>query len=158
MRRMGRIPVWIILALLAAGPEGPLASAQQPPGPPPREPDEDVKPYSPPPAWKSVEIGDYYFRRKKYNAALGRYQEAATTDPHYPRAYLGLGRVYEKIGLKQKALVSYQRYLDELPSTQEALEAKDVQKAVTRLEKELKSGTPPRRKTVPPPAAAPQAP
>jgi tetratricopeptide (TPR) repeat protein len=151
---MGRLPVLIILALLAAGLGGPLARAQQPQAPSTGEPAEEVKPYYPPPAWKSVEIGDYYFRRKKYNAALSRYKEAATTDPHYPRAYLGLGRVYEKIGLKQKALLSYQRYLDELPSTKEALEAKDVQKAITRLEKELKSGTSPRSKTLPPQAAS----
>jgi tetratricopeptide (TPR) repeat protein len=149
---MGRFRVLIILALLTAGPQAPLARAQQPQTPPTREPAEDVKPYYPPAARKSVEIGDYYFRRKKYEAALSRYQEAATTDPHYPRAYLGLGRVYEKIGLKQKALASYQRYLDELPSTKDALEAKDVQKAITRLEKELESGTSHRPKETAPQA------
>jgi tetratricopeptide (TPR) repeat protein len=154
MNAMGRFGVLIVLVLLAAGLEGPAASAQQPPAPPAREPDEEVKPYYPPPARKSVEIGDYYFRKKKYKAALSRYHEAATTDPHYPRAYLGLGKVYEKIGLKQKALLSYQRYLDELPSTKDALEAKDVQRAVSRLEKELKSSTSSRQKTVPPQAVS----
>jgi tetratricopeptide (TPR) repeat protein len=149
---MGRFLVLIILALVAAGVAGPLARAQQPEAPTAREPDEDVKPYQHPSARKSVEIGDFYFRRKKYTAALSRYQEAATTDPHYPRAYLGLGKVYEKIGLKQKALASYQRYLDELPSTKDALEAKDVQKAVARLEEQLHSPTPTRTKAVAPQA------
>jgi tetratricopeptide (TPR) repeat protein len=136
---MGRPLLLMLLMLLAADLAGPLARAQQPAAPPTREPDEEVKPYKHPSARKSVEIGDFYFRRKRYRAALDRYQEAATTDPHYPRAYLGLGRVYEKIGFKQKALASYQRYLDELPSTKDALEAKDAQKAVARLEKQLQS-------------------
>jgi len=138
-----------MLALLAGGLASPLARAQEPEAPPDRGADVEVKPYQHPSARKSVEIGDFYFRRKRYTAALSRYQEAATTDPHYPGAYLGLGKVYEKIGLKQKALASYQRYLDELPSTKAALEAKDAQKAVARLEKQLQSRTPPHVKAVP---------
>ncbi|PYU95961.1 MAG: hypothetical protein DMG25_02970, partial [Acidobacteria bacterium] len=82
--------------------------------------DEQTKPYVPPSARKSVEVGNYYLRKKKYNAALSRYQEAVETDPYNPTGYLGLGRVYEKIGLKQKALASYQKYLDELPSEKQA--------------------------------------
>ena len=89
-------------------------------------------------ASKSVTVGDYYLKKKKYNAALSRYQEAVNTDPHYPPAYLGLGRVYEKIGLKQKALQAYQKYLDALPSEKEADEAKQVHRAIDRLERALK--------------------
>ena len=51
-----------------------------------------------------------------------------------------MGKAYDKIGLKQKALASYQQYLDELPSTKDALEAKDAQKAVARLQKQLHQG------------------
>lgn len=107
---------------------------------PSQESVEDEKPYSPPAAWKSVEIGNFYYRRKKYNAALSRYEEAVKTDPYYPQGFLGLGKVYDKIGLKKKALASYQKYLDLLPSEKDALEAKDVQKAVARLKMELKIG------------------
>jgi len=143
--RRGRL--LIVLALLAASLQPAQVRAQEPQAPPASEPEEEAKPYTPPPAWKSVEIGDFYFKRKKYRGALSRYQEAANTDPHYPRAYLGLGRVYEKIGLKQKALESYQRYLDELPSTKDALEAKEAQKAVARLEKKVKPHPPTGPKT-----------
>src|SRR5438105_937474 len=66
-----------------------------------------AKPFEPPSASTSVEVGNYYLRRKKYRAALSRFQEANTTDPTFAPAYLGLGRVYEKIGLKQKALDAY---------------------------------------------------
>jgi len=100
---------------------------------------EAPKPYVAPGAAKSVEIGNYYLKIKKYNAALSRFREAVQSDPYYPPSYLGLGRVYEKIGLKQKALEAYQKYLDTLPSTKDAEEAKQVHQAITRLERELKA-------------------
>jgi tetratricopeptide (TPR) repeat protein len=101
--------------------------------------------YVPPPAWKSVEVGDFYLRRKNYRGALSRYQEAAAIDPYYAPAYLGLGRCYDKMGLKQKALDAYEKYLDKLPSQKDALNAKDVQKAIARIEKELgKKSKPPK--------------
>lgn len=93
--------------------------------------------YVSPPAWKSVEIGNFYFKRKNYAGALSRFKEAAQVDPDYAPAYLGLGKVYEKIGLKRKALEAYQRYLDELPSSKQAEEAKSTHEAINRLEKEL---------------------
>lgn len=86
---------------------------------------------------KSVEIGDFYFKRRKYAGALSRYKEAVRMDPHYAPGYLGLGRVYEKMGLKQKALEAYHRYLDELPSEKQAVEAKDVHRAIERLQQSL---------------------
>jgi tetratricopeptide (TPR) repeat protein len=86
-------------------------------------------------AAKSVEIGDFYLHRGKYKAALSRYQEALTTDPHYAPAYRELGRVYEKMGERKKALEAYRKYLDELPSAQDAREAKTIHKAIARLER-----------------------
>lgn len=107
-------------------------------GIPPEPNIEESRPYVPPPAWKSVEIANYYLKRKKYKAALSRYQEAVAMDPHYAPAYLGLGRVYDKIGLKRKALEAYRTYLDQLPSLREAEEAKDAHDAIARLERQLK--------------------
>jgi tetratricopeptide (TPR) repeat protein len=146
----------ILLAVLSLGFAVPMTSVQEQEENPPREAAEEARPYSVPPAWKSVEIGNFYLRRKKYKAALSRYQEAAKTDPHYAPAYLGLGRVYEKIGLRQKALEAYQKYLDELPSSKDALEAREVQKAVARLERQLKvPGTRSRRPSPSPDAGSP---
>ncbi len=59
-------------------------------------------------------------------------------DPHYAPAYLGLGKVYERMNQKQKALDAYRRYLDELPSAKDAAQATEVRKSITRLQKELK--------------------
>jgi tetratricopeptide (TPR) repeat protein len=90
-------------------------------------------PYVTPGPQKSVEIGDFYFKRKRYAGALSRYKEAVQADPHFAPAYLGLGKVYERMGLKQKALEAYQRYLDELPSKKQADEATEVHRAIERL-------------------------
>ena len=93
--------------------------------------------YVPPSAKQSVEIGDFYFRRKKYPGALSRYEEATRDDPYYAEAYLGIGKVYEKMGKDREALDAYNKYLDTLPSKKQADEAIDVQKAIHRLEREL---------------------
>jgi len=104
------------------------------------------------PAWKSVEVGDFYLKRKKYRAALSRYKEAAETDPYYPEAYLGLGKVYDYLGLRQKALENYEKYLDLLPSSKQAEEAGSVHNAIARLKRKLK---PPPSRDHPPPDSSP---
>lgn len=98
--------------------------------------------YLPPGAVKSVEIGNFYLKRKKYKGALSRFKEAVAENSSYAPAYLGLGKVYEHMGLKQDALDAYQKYLDALPSQKDALEAKEVQRAMARLEREMKAQGP----------------
>ena len=119
---------------------GPVVCAQKQQAQPPAYNAEAPRPYVSPSASKSVEIGDYYLRRKKFTAALSRFQEALKTDPHYAPAYQELGKAYERIGLRQKALDAYRKYLDELPSAQAARESKRTHKAIARLEKQLPSG------------------
>ena len=142
MRGLKIVGLFLTLALGAS----PCRLAAQGKAPPVPEPEE--KPYQPPPAWKSVEIGDFYFKRRSYRAALSRYQEAARIDPYYAPACLGMGKVYEKLGLRQKALENYRKYLDLLPSSKEAEEARNVQKAIAQLEEQLSRG-----KTLSPAAA-----
>jgi tetratricopeptide (TPR) repeat protein len=97
------------------------------------------------PAWKSVEVGDFYLKRKKYRAALSRYQEAVQVDPDYPQAYLGMGKVYDRLGLRQKALENYRKYLDLLPSSKQAEEARQVHEAIARLERKVGASPAPAR-------------
>ncbi|MGH9395857.1 MAG: tetratricopeptide repeat protein [Terriglobia bacterium] len=110
--------------------------------------------YQPPSPEKSVEIGNFYLHREDDRAALSRFKEAIKTDPDYAPAYLGLGKAYEKLGEHGKALASYEKYLQELPSDRAAARAKDAHKAIARLKREIaKSNT--RKNTasaVPPPA------
>ncbi len=136
-----RVPVALVLLLGLPA----LRAQERPP-----KAESEERAYRPPSAEKSVEIGDFYLKKKDYPGALSRYKEAVSTDPHFAPAYLGLGRVYEKIGLKHKALEAYERYLDELPSLKQADEAKNAHKAIERLQKELGISTRPARK---PPAS-----
>jgi len=100
---------------------------------------DDGRRYYPPGAARCVEIGKFYMRRGNYRGALSRFEEARDTDPNYAPAYLGLGKVYEKLGLKQKSLDAYRKYLDALPSDKDAMEARGAQRAIARLEKELRA-------------------
>lgn len=128
-----------LLAVLVFHAAGPVNCAQKRPAQPAVDKGDPVRAFASPSAAKSVEIGDFYLRRKKYKAALSRFQEALKTDPYYAPAYRELGKVYEKMRLRQKALDAYRKYLDELPSAQDAREAKNIHKAITRLEKQLSS-------------------
>ena len=113
----------------------PAVRAQVPEKPPSPPIDDDWSYISPGPA-KCVEIGNVYLHKGALKGALSRFQEAVKDNPHYAPAYLGLGKVYERMNEKQKALEAYQRYLDELPSAKDAADAKDAQRAVARLQKE----------------------
>ena len=68
---------------------------------PPIDPDWSYT--SPGPA-KCVEIGNVYLHKGDLKGALSRFQEAVKDNPHYAPAYLGLGKVYERMKEKQKAL------------------------------------------------------
>jgi tetratricopeptide (TPR) repeat protein len=84
-----------------------------------------------------VEVGNYYLRKGELKAALSRFEEALKDNSHYAPAYLGLGKVYERMKQKEKALDAYRRYLDELPSAKDAANARDAQRAIERLQKEI---------------------
>ena len=123
----------LVLAVLATGAR---LRAQVPEKVPSPEIDPDWDYISPGPA-KCVDIGNVYLHRGALKGALSRFQEAVKDNPDYAPAYLGLGKVYERMNEKQKALAAYRNYLDKLPSAKDAAEAKDAQRAVARLEKEL---------------------
>jgi tetratricopeptide (TPR) repeat protein len=129
--------VGIALSSILVFPTGGLIiCAQQQPAQPAAKGD-PIRRYVSPSASKCVEIGDFYLRRKKFSAALSRFQEALKTDPDYAPAYRELGKVYEKMGFWQKSLDAYRKYLDELPSAKDAREAKNIHKAIAHLQKEI---------------------
>ena len=124
---------WVLLlSVVLAAPSG----RAQVPEKPPKPSDDDWNYVSPGPA-KCVEAGNVYLHRGALQGALSRFQEALKDNPHYAPAYLGLGKVYERMNEKRKALTAYQRYLDELPSAKDAAEAKDAKRAIARLQKEM---------------------
>jgi tetratricopeptide (TPR) repeat protein len=122
---------WLVLAGIVVA--SPLIGAQGPEKADPSSVDPDWTYSSPGPA-KCVEIGNVYLHKGSLQGALSRFQEALKDNPHYAPAYLGLGKVYERMKQNQKALAAYKRYLDELPSAKQAADARDARRAIAHLE------------------------
>src|SRR3984893_2526350 len=91
---------------------------------------QELHPWNPHKAAKDVEVGDFYFKRKNYRAALERYREALVYKPNDALANFRLAECLEKTGNPGEALTHYQEYLKILPHG--PLSA-DAQKALERL-------------------------
>lgn len=87
-------------------------------------------------AAKSIEVGDFYFRRKNYRAAEGRYRDALQYKDNDAVATIRLAECLEKLGVLDDARAEYESYLKILPHGPESAQA---QKALDRLK--LQSGT-----------------
>jgi hypothetical protein len=81
-------------------------------------------------AAKSIEVGDFYFRRKNYRAAEERYREALHYKENDAVATLRLAISLEKLGVLDDARSEYESYLKILPHGPESEQA---QKALLRL-------------------------
>jgi tetratricopeptide (TPR) repeat protein len=84
-------------------------------------------------AAKSVEVGDFYFKRKNYRAAEDRYREALRYKDNDAIATIRLAVCLEKLGILDDARAEYESYLRILPHGPQAAEA---QKAIDRLKAE----------------------
>ncbi len=133
-----KVRSWIILlGCLAAfaGCHNPLA-AQSRPGKPALIRDTDAaegkeeadvpkeKEYSPVLAAKAVQIGDYYFKKKNYDAAVERYLEALQYQPELVDAYEALGKTFEKKGETLKAQEVYRDFINKNPTSPKLAEFK----------------------------------
>jgi Flp pilus assembly protein TadD len=81
-------------------------------------------------AAKSVEVGDFYFKRKNYRAAEDRYREALRYKDNDAVATIRLAVCLEKLGILDDARAEYESYLRILPHGPQASEA---EKAISRL-------------------------
>lgn len=81
-------------------------------------------------AAKSIEVGDFYFRRKNYRAAEGRYRDALQYKDNDAVATIRLAVCLEKLGVLDDARAEYESYLKILPHGPESAQA---QKAIERL-------------------------
>lgn len=86
-------------------------------------------------AKKEVEVGNFYFKKRNFAAAVARFEEATKWNPKFELAYLRLGQAREKKGELTKSLEAYRKYLELDPQSKQR---KDVEKAIARIEKELK--------------------
>jgi tetratricopeptide (TPR) repeat protein len=84
---------------------------------------QEMHPWNPMKAMKDVEVGDFYFKRKNYKAALERYKEALFYKDNDAIASLRLAECQEKLGDKAEAKKYYDQYLKILPDGEFAKEA-----------------------------------
>jgi tetratricopeptide (TPR) repeat protein len=93
---------------------------------------QEFHPWNPMKALKDIEVGDYYFKRKNYKAALDRYKEALYYKDNDAVANFRLAVCQEKMGDKAEARKYYEQYLKILP---EGPLAKDAHASLERLAK-----------------------
>jgi tetratricopeptide (TPR) repeat protein len=94
---------------------------------------EELHPWNPHKANKDIEVGDFYFKRKNYHAALERYREALFYKSGDAVANFRMAQCMEKLNDSDGAVDHYQEYLKILPNGQFSGEA---QKALQRLKGE----------------------
>jgi len=97
------------------------------------EPEGDVQemhPWNPYRAMKDDEVGDYYFKRKSYKAALARYQDALIWKEKDAVANFRMAQCYEKLDQPDQAIPHYEEYLKILP---DGPHAKEARKALQKL-------------------------
>jgi len=90
----------------------------------------ELRPWNPHKAMKNVEVGDYYFKRGNYRAAISRYREALEWKPKDAIATFKLAQALDKTDQKSEAAEQYQAYLKILPH---GINAEDCKKALERL-------------------------
>jgi tetratricopeptide (TPR) repeat protein len=93
---------------------------------------QEFHPWNPMKALKNIEVGDFYFKRKNYKAALERYKEALYYKDGDALASFRLAVCQEKLGDKADARKYYEQYLKILP---EGPFAKDAHSSLDRLAK-----------------------
>lgn len=94
---------------------------------------QEFQKWDPHKAAKDIEVGDFYYKKKNYRAALERYKEALLYKPNDAVATYRLAECQDRTGNSSEAIAHYQDYLRILPHGPFAAEA---QKALERLKAE----------------------
>lgn len=91
---------------------------------------QEMHPWNPYRAMKDEEVGDFYFKRKSYAAALARYQDALDWKENDAVANFRIAQCLEKLDRPAEAVPHYQEYLRILP---DGPLSKDAKKALEKL-------------------------
>jgi tetratricopeptide (TPR) repeat protein len=153
------MPRWVPLALLAcvlplsALQFVPPAPPPQPPQPPPGELKKDRKPaktsdkeevppeedtslskqdisFNPLQSVKEISAGDFYFKKHRWVAAMGRYKSATLYNEGNAEAWLKLGEASEKLKDRKAAQAAYSKYLE---VASDAKNAAEIRKKLDKL-------------------------
>jgi tetratricopeptide (TPR) repeat protein len=84
---------------------------------------QEMHPWNPYRAMKDDEVGEFYFKKKAYKAALARYQDALIWKEKDAVANFRMAQCYEKLDQPDLAIQHYQEYLKILPQGPFAKEA-----------------------------------
>jgi tetratricopeptide (TPR) repeat protein len=93
---------------------------------------QEFHPWNPMKALKNMEVGDFYFKRKNYRAALERYKEALYYKNGDALASYRIAVCQEKLGDKAEARKYFEQYLKILP---EGPLAKDAHSSLAKMGK-----------------------
>jgi tetratricopeptide (TPR) repeat protein len=85
---------------------------------------QEFHPWDPHKAMKDIEVGDFYFKKKNYRAALDRYREALVYKPNDAISNFRLAQCFEKMDKPDDARTHYEEYLKIMPHGPFAAEAK----------------------------------
>jgi tetratricopeptide (TPR) repeat protein len=91
---------------------------------------QEFHPWNPYRAGKDLEVGDFYFKRKNYRAALTRYEDALQWKDNDALANFRAAECYEKLQQPDDAIAHYQAYLKILPH---GPLSHDAEKALSKL-------------------------
>ena len=129
--------VFLCAAALGGASRSP-AQTLPPPPPPPEEPAPD-----PLHAEKSVEIGQFYMKKGKYDAAIERFQLAIRYQPKLALPRRLIAEACEKKKDKSAAVEWYQKYLEALPHAEDA---DKIRKRIETLNREIEERAAKRKK------------
>ncbi len=93
---------------------------------------QEFHPWNPMKAQKDIGVGDFYFKRKNYKAAMERYKDALYYKNGDAVASFRLAVCQEKLGDKEEAKKYFEQYLKILP---EGPFAKEARASLERLAK-----------------------
>lgn len=115
------------------------------PPPPPDPAAANAKPTSNPAAAfdplgaeKDLEVGNFYFKRGNYDAAIERYQDATVKHVGYAKPFLLLGEAYDKKDDPVNALKAYKQFVHLYP---ESPDRKRVDARIAELQKKVPQET-----------------
>jgi tetratricopeptide (TPR) repeat protein len=124
---VARKPLLLVSFLILLAPS--VRSFAQPPdeaNPPEEDESRAPKTYvlNPLESERNIKIGNYYWDKKNYRAALGRYQDATRFNPSSPEAFFKVGEAESKLKHKDAAKVAFQKVIQLAPDSKLAHEAK----------------------------------
>jgi TolA-binding protein len=73
---------------------------------------------------RNIKVGNQYWNKKKYRAALSRYQDATRYNPSSAEAFFKVGEAEQKLKNKDAAKAAFQKVIDLAPDSKLAEEAK----------------------------------